>query len=434
MLTPRLRGQFSLSTLTTFVLFSSLLLTEEVIADSTFSYDVTSTRGWQPTLLKVTAGQLLTFSAVGSWSVDYRNLSYVGPDGYDPEKDSQIYQGCKLDSSLPYGKLLFRVGDDSTFTAIGNTFEFIPQHNGFLEFRIHDADACLIDNKGMVTVTVTGAELASSTPLPFYYCITSQVPTDSSPGICQSAYATPLPNWQQAPQPDLIKWLNSPSALECLSSISFLSELSIKFAPGLRKLLERSPELIKKIVGETKPAANWLDILTLSKSLFEKFYDKVTKAGIPVAPIREEDDKRILQLLFEAAAETVLNEVTAQSCRDALGVPVITTVEFPSSIVGDHHDEPGTVYFTDNNAGVNWAQFDVESDTCGGCMQPFGFDPNDFNTGVSDLTEGQFDFHMWCETDTGHTWTTKITLRDKDDNMSDPYTLSVQCKPVSGGM
>ena len=54
------------------------------------------------------------------------------------------------------------------------------------------------------------------------------------------------------------------------------------------------------------------------------------------------------------------------------GVPVITKVEFPSSIVGDHHKEPGKVYFKDSNAGVISAKFYMEdTDTCEGCMESF---------------------------------------------------------------
>ncbi len=69
--------------------------------------------------------------------------------------DSTIYQGCKLDSIHPYGVLLVRIGaDDPSFIAIGSRGQFPAYRDGFLEFRIHDADACLVDNAGTVTVTV----------------------------------------------------------------------------------------------------------------------------------------------------------------------------------------------------------------------------------------------------------------------------------------
>src|SRR5205085_8421970 len=68
--------------------------------------------------------------------------------------DRTIYQGCKLDTTLPYGVLLVRIGNDEPFKAIRRSGEFTADRDGFLEFRIHDADACLGDNAGSVTVNV----------------------------------------------------------------------------------------------------------------------------------------------------------------------------------------------------------------------------------------------------------------------------------------
>jgi hypothetical protein len=132
---------------------------------SGFSFDVASTTGWLSTSLHVTKGQDLSFSASGSWTVDFRiPNSYVGPDGYSQQVDSTIYQGCKLDSIHPYGVLLVRIGaDDPTpFMAIGSKDDIPAYRDGFLEFRIHDGDACLLDNAGTVTVTVIGADKVTS--------------------------------------------------------------------------------------------------------------------------------------------------------------------------------------------------------------------------------------------------------------------------------
>jgi hypothetical protein len=124
-------------------------------APSSLSFNVGSTSGWQPTTLKVTQGQPLSFSAVGAWTVDYRNFSYVGPEGYSSEEDSQIYQGCKLDPLLPYGTLLARIGDNLSFWVVGRGGTFTADSSGALAFRIHDSDGCLGDNTGSVQVTVT---------------------------------------------------------------------------------------------------------------------------------------------------------------------------------------------------------------------------------------------------------------------------------------
>lgn len=109
------------------------------------------------------------------------------------------------------------------------------------------------------------------------------------------------------------------------------------------------------------------------------------------------------------------------------GMPMITGVTFPSDIPGDSAPHDGTVTFTDDDNGINWAQFDVLQSTCGpvgaNCSTPFGFDP-----GVSDRNNGQFGFNMWCE---GEFYCTmEITLRDVQNHVSDPYIFSVKCDPL----
>jgi hypothetical protein len=92
----------------------------------------------------------------GSWSVDYRNWPYVGISGYPPDVDRQIYQECKLDSSLAYGVLLAREGDGPAFPVGLRTGAVITAtRSGVLSFRIHDIDRCLVDNDGVVLVRVT---------------------------------------------------------------------------------------------------------------------------------------------------------------------------------------------------------------------------------------------------------------------------------------
>ena len=122
---------------------------------SNFTFEVDSTRGWQPTSLAVTAGQQVTLSAVGKWSVDARNFSFVGPQGYTPQEDARIYQGCKVDPSQPYGVLLVRFGDDHGFQVVGAAGTLTAHYSGPVSFRINDADSCLGDNRGSVKVTAT---------------------------------------------------------------------------------------------------------------------------------------------------------------------------------------------------------------------------------------------------------------------------------------
>lgn len=150
---------------------------------SSFTFEVDAKRGWQSTSLEVTKGQQVSFSAVGSWTVDYRNFPYVGPNGYSLQVDRTIWQGCKLGPSLPYGLLLARVGDDPKSRIIGSETAFTADRDGVLAFRIHDGDACLGDNDGTVTVTVTLAQSnpqqkAQAVPTP---PVPQPVPTPTSP-------------------------------------------------------------------------------------------------------------------------------------------------------------------------------------------------------------------------------------------------------------
>lgn len=109
-------------------------------------------------------------------------------------------------------------------------------------------------------------------------------------------------------------------------------------------------------------------------------------------------------------------------------VSQITDLTFPSSITGDTKPNDGTVTFTDSDGGINWAQFDVVQATCRDenpdCFPSFGFDP-----GVSNLTNGQFTFDMWCEGD--FYWSIAATLSDAQGNVSNPWVFSVKCNPVS---
>ncbi len=116
---------------------------------------VASTTGWQQTGLTVQQGNQFTISYIsGTWTVDINNYPYVGPDGYPPNIDSQIYQGCKYDSSLAYATLLGQIGNGSDF-AVSTGGTFTASASGTLSLRINDQDGCLADIDGSVTMSIT---------------------------------------------------------------------------------------------------------------------------------------------------------------------------------------------------------------------------------------------------------------------------------------
>lgn len=90
--------------LTRFLCLCAVLLALPTnVAAQTFNVD--STQGWQTTSLNVTAGQQLSFSASGSWSVDHRNFSFVGPEGYSAEEDGRILPGMQAGSATPIRRI-----------------------------------------------------------------------------------------------------------------------------------------------------------------------------------------------------------------------------------------------------------------------------------------------------------------------------------------
>lgn len=120
------------------------------------SVNVSSLDGWQETPLILQQGNQYSISYNGgTWTVDHSNFEYVDPEGYPPEIDEQIFQGCKIDSSLPYARLLGRVGGGETFSVgLGGTF--VAGETGALWLRIHDDDSCLGDNDGSAEMGLFG--------------------------------------------------------------------------------------------------------------------------------------------------------------------------------------------------------------------------------------------------------------------------------------
>jgi hypothetical protein len=118
---------------------------------------VRSETGWQPVDVRLAAGQAFTVRhRSGDWTVGSRGLPRVGPGGYTPEVDRQIYQGCKILTDQPYGRLLARAGDGQPFVVATNSTLTAPAA-GVLSLRIHDDDRCLGDNAGALDLTVDTA-------------------------------------------------------------------------------------------------------------------------------------------------------------------------------------------------------------------------------------------------------------------------------------
>ncbi|MET7296091.1 hypothetical protein ABZS79_28820 [Streptomyces griseoloalbus] len=107
--------------------------------------------------LSVGKGEKFTvFHVSGSWTVDRRNFPRVGPGGYEPAIDKRIYQPCKFAPGQPFGELLGRVGENGRPFPVGRGGTLTAPSSGTLFLRINDADRCLGDNDGSITVAMAG--------------------------------------------------------------------------------------------------------------------------------------------------------------------------------------------------------------------------------------------------------------------------------------
>jgi hypothetical protein len=100
----------------------------------------------------------------GTWTVDFRNFSRVGPEGYPPDVDARIYKGCKFleGPGAPYGQLLlgFTDREHPTITLSGaalngrNRKEWRERLSLYTRvyLRINDQDRCSADNAGSVRI------------------------------------------------------------------------------------------------------------------------------------------------------------------------------------------------------------------------------------------------------------------------------------------
>jgi len=121
--------------------------------------EVKAELGWQSTGLALRSEQVFNVAYLdGTWTVDYRSVPVVGPEGYSGEWDENLGRSCTVDTSFPYARLLSQIGDGPLFS-VGRGDEFEATRDGVLHLRINDGDVCLGDNAGAVRVRVSTGEV-----------------------------------------------------------------------------------------------------------------------------------------------------------------------------------------------------------------------------------------------------------------------------------
>jgi hypothetical protein len=132
-------------------------------AEATVSAPIDSTAvNWQTSNGYLHAGDVYTVytdspgpdGQAGTWTVDYRSFPYVGPNGYNRATDARIYQGCKVDPTLPYGRLLGRIGEHGRVFSVGAGGTFVAHATSPLYMRINDQGRCVQDNRGYIEVEI----------------------------------------------------------------------------------------------------------------------------------------------------------------------------------------------------------------------------------------------------------------------------------------
>ncbi|HSG81359.1 MAG TPA: hypothetical protein VLC48_03840 [Gemmatimonadota bacterium] len=104
----------------------------------------------------------------------------------------------------------------------------------------------------------------------------------------------------------------------------------------------------------------------------------------------------------------------------ALDRPVIVGINFPALISAAPGMNDGTVEFSDRNADITHAYFDLVS-TTGSSFTPFDFDPD-----VLGQSSGTFDFNLGClgPEDCSGTTVLSVTLEDAEGHSSEPVQFS----------
>lgn len=102
--------------------------------------------------------------------------------------------------------------------------------------------------------------------------------------------------------------------------------------------------------------------------------------------------------------------------------PVIVSIEFLSSIIGDGETNYGNLYFHDRNGDVNRLTLDVVSATNFGSAD---YDPNPYII-AGDYYSGVFQLYIWCEG--SQDVTLRATLYDMAGLKSNSVDFSFTCE------
>ena len=231
----------------------------------------------------------------------------------------------------------------------------------------------------------------------------------------------------------IVSWVEVEADAECIGDVPSLPSAAGCIA-GLVPCLGDIYSAIDSTVGVAQAVENLVNGVCTAINSREGLY-AACDAGCPECSELNVDFGCFLGM-FTACFDPV-NSLPTVSCVESddpgcadYGVPVITRIDGLTVILGGS-SVTNRLYFTDEDAGINWFSSTAVADTCGGCASSGGWDP-----GVGQETSGSFPFTWYCTCGyppVDFQATYHHRLHDSQGNVSLPYTQQVGCSCASSG-
>ncbi len=164
----------------------------------------------------------------------------------------------------------------------------------------------------------------------------------------------------------------------------------------------------------------------ISKDVYSGTYTAISREQTQLQDdIEWENENNTIRADFDNT-EATKQQATYEALLSATPVPpsppVIVTVEFLSSIIGDGQINYGNLYFHDQDGDVNRLTLDVISATNFGSAD---YDPNPYII-AGDYYSGVYQLYIWCEG--SQDVTLRATLYDTTGLKSNSVDFSFTCE------
>lgn len=164
----------------------------------------------------------------------------------------------------------------------------------------------------------------------------------------------------------------------------------------------------------------------ISKDVYSGTYTAISREQTALQIDIEEDNARDTEWADYNNAYATDQAATYQAILSATPIPpsppVIVTIEFLSTIIGDGETNYGSLYFHDQNGDVNRLTLDVVAATN---FDDADYDPNPYII-AGDYYSGVYQLYIWCEG--SQDVTLRATLYDMSGLKSNSVNFSFTCQ------